>query len=265
MIAVILAVVLSADQTLTPAEGALLEQAHVWFQSGLEVRESAEQSRDLFLRAARAYSKAMEQGGSNAELFLSEGNAWLHAGELTRAILAYRRGLALDPAHRGLRSCLEFTRGQVIYHKPENLGRPPAPSFWSAAATAVGASVYFAVAAASYASACALLVWWWTRRGVAALAMSGLLLALAVIAGGLSATQAWMISDQRSCPIAVVAEDAVELRTGNGASYPPKFGTPLHRGVEAKVLFDRGDWVQIELLTGQTGWVPRRALVIVEV
>jgi hypothetical protein len=265
MTAIILAIVLSADQTLASADGTLLERAHAWFQTGLERRETPEQSRDLFLRSARTYARVSEHRKGDAELFQSEGNAWLHAGELAQAILAYRRGLALDPAHPGLRTCLEFTRGLVIYHKPENVGKPPALSFWSSSATAFGAPAYFAVAAASYAAACALVVWWWLRRGVAILAMSGLFLALAAITGGLFATQAWMIADQRSCPIAVVAEDAVELRTGNGASYPPKFGTPLHRGVEAKALFFRGDWVQVELLTGQTGWLPQRALVIGEV
>ena len=46
------------------------------------------------------------------------------------------------------------------------------------------------------------------------------------------------------------------LRAGNGLSYPPRYETPLNRGVEARLLFARGAWLQIELSGGEIGWVP---------
>jgi len=49
----------------------------------------------------------------------------------------------------------------------------------------------------------------------------------------------------------------VMLRTGNGLRYPPRYETPLNRGVEARLLFTRGDWLQIEFAGGEVGWVPR--------
>jgi uncharacterized protein YgiM (DUF1202 family) len=55
----------------------------------------------------------------------------------------------------------------------------------------------------------------------------------------------------------VIAEDGVLLRKGNSTAYPRRHETPVNRGVEARLLFERGDWVQVELSGGETGWVPR--------
>src|SRR5262249_22757717 len=59
----------------------------------------------------------------------------------------------------------------------------------------------------------------------------------------------------REQPLVVIAADGVLLRKGNGLSYPPRYETPLNRGVEARVLCARGAWRQIELAGGEVGWV----------
>jgi hypothetical protein len=57
--------------------------------------------------------------------------------------------------------------------------------------------------------------------------------------------------DTSNPPIVVKSE--TELRTGNGIEYPSKLTVP--RGVEAREIARRGDWVQIEFASGRTGWV----------
>jgi hypothetical protein len=57
-------------------------------------------------------------------------------------------------------------------------------------------------------------------------------------------------------PVIVIADDGVLMRTGNGLSYPPRYETPLNRGVEARLLHARGAWLQIELSGDEVGWVP---------
>jgi len=54
----------------------------------------------------------------------------------------------------------------------------------------------------------------------------------------------------------VITADGVPLREGNGVAYPARYDAPLNRGVEARLLFVRGDWLQIELAGGEVGWVP---------
>jgi hypothetical protein len=58
-------------------------------------------------------------------------------------------------------------------------------------------------------------------------------------------------------PVVVIADDGVLVRSGNGLAYPARYETPLNRGTEARLLFVRGEWLQIELSGGQVGWVPR--------
>src|SRR5439155_27372853 len=54
-----------------------------------------------------------------------------------------------------------------------------------------------------------------------------------------------------------VADDGVQLRKGNGFSYPPRHETRLYRGAEARLRHGRGDWLQVELASGEVGWIPR--------
>jgi hypothetical protein len=65
------------------------------------------------------------------------------------------------------------------------------------------------------------------------------------------------VHQEQQHPLVVIADDGVLLRKGNGLSYPPRYETPLNRGVEARLLVSRGDWLQIELEGGEIGWVPR--------
>jgi hypothetical protein len=54
----------------------------------------------------------------------------------------------------------------------------------------------------------------------------------------------------------------VLLRRGNGVVFPPRYDTPVNRGVEGRLRFERGGWVQIELSGGEIGWVPRTAVLV---
>jgi hypothetical protein len=60
----------------------------------------------------------------------------------------------------------------------------------------------------------------------------------------------------------VIARDGVLLRRGNGVVFPPRYDTPVNRGVEGRLRFERGGWVQIELSGGEIGWVPRAAVLV---
>src|SRR5262249_17000404 len=94
----------------------------------------------------------------------------------------------------------------------------------------------------------------------------------------------WLFQDERQRawendhPLVVVAADRVVLHKGNGAAYPwydaangtwekssgprPAERAALNRGVEARLRFDKGDWVQIELTGGEIGWVRRSEVLI---
>jgi hypothetical protein len=203
----------------------------------------------------------MQRGYNEIVLYRNEGNAWLLAADLPKAILAYRHGLALESADWHLQDCLEFARSRVVYHQPENLGRPPVASAW----WLIMHAVYFPGLVGLTLSAAALgsfaLMSWWGFGGRRMVYIVTTLFGFAAVFGGGTACRAWEYRQAQATPAVVVTHDGVMLRSGNGSSYPVKFDAALNRGVEAQLLFTRGDWLQIELMTGEAGWVPRQAVV----
>src|SRR5262249_29585393 len=103
--------------------------------------------------------------------------------------------------------------------------------------------------------------WLMVRRG--RLLVWGL--TVLVLAVGMSA---WVIvrageeRDREAHPLVVIARDGVVLRRGNGSAFPPRYETPVNRGVEGRVLFARDGWAQIELFGGEIGWVPRESVMV---
>src|SRR5262249_19575187 len=157
-------------------------------------------------------------------------------------ILAYRQGLRLDSGNRELGSSLERARELVVYPGGSNLGRPAhedrppwlprIPGQW-----------LFLAAAALYLIGCICFTRWLMLRGGRRLVLCLLALAGTV---GLSLV---LVEEQRRArgpaqPLVIIADDGVLLRKGNNLNFPPRYETPVNRGVEARLLFERGDWLQ---------------------
>jgi hypothetical protein len=239
----------------------VLRQADAAFEAGCDARDHPSQARPHFRKAAHQYEILRQRGIRNAALYRNQGNASLLAGDLAQAILAYRRGLSLHPGDPTLRANLAYARGQVVYPETGNLGRPPVdylPPWLPRPAPVVWLVLYVAFYSAGWL---ALPRWLMTQRGGWLVAGLGAFGVAAVLAAGL-AVQAWMARQETLHPLVVVAEDGVALRSGNGLAYPPRYQTPLNRGVEARLLYRRGTWLQIELAGGQVGWVPASAVLV---
>jgi hypothetical protein len=210
----------------------------------------------VFLQLARCYEELRRRGIDNPALNRNLGNAYLFTGDVPRAILAYRRGLREAPADRGLQGGLAFARSQVAYPSDSTLGRPPVqnrPPWLPRLAT----GWYLTLALLLHTLGWVLAArWWMTRRmwpltGAIACFITAAVFLTALVAEELRAR------DLQTRPVVVITDDGVLLRAGNGLRYPAAYETPLSRGVEARLLFTRGDWLQIELSGGEVGWVPR--------
>jgi hypothetical protein len=219
------------------------------------LREEPDQARPLFRRSADLFDQLRRDGAANPALFRDEGNACFLAGDLPRAILAYRRGLRLVPNDRALQQLLAAAREQVVYKHSGAFGRPPVSLRppWLPRLPARGGLL---LACTVYAFAWLCLARWrmvrrraWLSAGLGAMAVAALL-------GVVLAAEEARERDLDAHPLVVIAEDGVLLRRGNGMAYPRRYEAPVNRGVEARLLFQRDDWVQIELSGGETGWVP---------
>lgn len=217
----------------------------------------------LFRKAAKRYENLRRRGLDSALLERNLGNAWFLAGDVPRAILAYRRGLGLGSHDQALRDGLEYARAHVRYVDASSFGRPPKDG-WLPAWTRTNATVLGTLAFSLYALAWALLARAWITQKWLLLAAMALAWAGVAGAAGILLAQVGHRQKDTALPPVIVAQDGVLLRKGNGLAYPPAHPIPLWRGVEARRRFVRADWVQLELAGGEVGWVPRQALVMDE-
>jgi uncharacterized protein YgiM (DUF1202 family) len=245
----------------TSGTSELLRQSQEAFAEGVRLRDDADAARPQFRRAADLFEELRRGGFANPALFRDQGNACFLAGDLPGAILAYRRGLRLAPSDATLQRLLGAAREHVVYRQSGTFARPPTvarPPWLPRLSPSAGLLLAWVAYALGWLT---VTRWWMVRRpaflwlALAAFVVTGLL----AVAVGLEEVQE---RDADLRPLVVIAEGGVLLRRGNGEVYPRRYETPVNRGVEARLLFERGDWLQIELTGGETGWVPRKYALI---
>jgi hypothetical protein len=244
---------------LVPVDSAdLVTEAATAFAEGLRRLQAGERSRAQFQAAVAACEELRRRGASNALLYRNLGNARMLAGDLPGAILAYREGLRVEPGDFVLRQNLAAARERVAFPEGSLLGRPPEDvrPGWLAR---LGAGWVLGLSLLAYTGGWLALARWLMRRRRAAL-----LTALALLVPGTGGVALLLHRDAagRERPIVVLAADGMRLRKGNSVLFPPRYETPLNRGVEAELLFRRGGWLQIELAGGEVGWVPARQALV---
>jgi hypothetical protein len=240
-----------------------LERAERAFREGVQARAHPDQARPHFRAAVDLYQALRRQGVDNPGLCRNLGNAALLAGDLPAALLAYRHGLRLAPADRVLRDNLEYARDQVGY-PPGTLSRP-APDAWPPWLPRPPADLLLAVALALYGVGCVAVTRWHMGQSNAPLTWAVSALIVAAVLGLAWGVGRWQAEEETRHPLVVVAADPVPLRTGNGKSYPAhRTLAAVNRGMEARLLFVRGGWLQVEFPGGQVGWLQRESVLVDE-
>jgi hypothetical protein len=246
---------LTAMLLFAPADGVssaeLARKAEESFDDGLRCRLAGKHSRKQFRAAVAAYEELHRRGANNGLLFGNLGNARMLAADLPGAILAYRLGLRISPGDRYLRQNLAEARSRVAFRDGSLLGRPADDDSppWL---TMAGNGWLFALAVLVYAGGYTAITRWWMLRRRSMLLVGLVLLAMAAGMGAILYHLDQMGAER---PIVVIAADGVQMRKGDGVLFPPRYETPLNRGVEARLLYRRDAWLQIELAGGEIGWV----------
>jgi tetratricopeptide (TPR) repeat protein len=225
-------------------------------------RDNPLAARPHYQQAAGEYARLGDLGIQNPDLLRNEGNAFLLTGDLPRAIFAYRRGLRLAPGDSALQTNLRFAREEVDYPSGEGFGRPRVDDWppWLPRPT-LSALLFLTVV--GYTAGLLALTRWWMKRQTFVLIVGAALLVLAVAPLSGALHEAWRQRQEANARLVVVAANRVALRNGDGVAYPARYdGKTVNRGVEARLLFERGDWLHIELSGGETGWVPRSAVLL---
>jgi tetratricopeptide (TPR) repeat protein len=260
---ILIALLLHTEPELAPGltDSELLERAEAEFQEGVKLRQARDEAQPHFRHAAAYFEELRRRGIGNAAFYHNLGNAYLLAGDLPHAILSYHRGLRLAPNEADLRESLAEARERVTYPTSGDLGRPRSDNRppWL---PHIGSGWLMSTAITCYVLGCLGLTRWRMVLRERLLFISLLALSVAGVLSGWLMFRASELRESEAHPMAVIARDGILLRRGNGLTFPPRYDTPVNRGVEGRLLFERGGWVQIELTGGEIGWVAREAVLV---
>jgi hypothetical protein len=231
---------------------AILSEAQKQYDQGIGLRRSnPERARQAFAESAARFRQLIDSGIRNGPLHYNLANAYLQAGDLGRAILHYREAFRFMPGDPRLEHNLEYARS-LRADQITPSGERALLDTLLAWHSDTPRSVRLGVAVVAW------LVFWialfvllfrpaggW--RWLASIAAAVWLLA------GTSVAVDLMVGE--GVREGVLISDDVVVRKGNGLGFEPQFEQPLNSGVEFEVLDERGDWLNIELVNGKTGWI----------
>jgi len=237
----------------------LREALNAYDHAVAAAREEPQRAADLYRQAAAGFEALRDSGLRNAALEYNLGNVYFRVGDLGRAILHYRRAQRLAPRDERLRANLRYARNRVepalTPSGQDRLTRQLL--FWHYETSLVERR--WALLLSATAGWSLLFAWlWWRQRAL----LVGGLIGVAITASLAASLYAQQAAESRQ-PEAVVTRERSYLRLGRSEAAEPALKQPLGSGVEVRVLQRRGDWVEVRLPGGQTGWLPESAIEIV--
>lgn len=209
-------------------------------------------------QAVALYEQVLDAGYRSAELEYNLGNAYYRQEIIGKAILHYERALVLSPNDADIRHNLEVARKQV------NSEIEPLPAFflhrwWENIRNLAGAGVWGIIA---------LVLWWAGFAGLAVWLFGGsrkqkkvgffgglvcILISLLPYSLAISREQF-----ETNTSLAIVLEPTATLR-----SAPDDTSTDLEQlfeGTRVKLQERLGEWWQVKLENGNTGWLKNEVL-----
>lgn len=202
--------------------------------------------------AAATYARLLHDGAVSEALYFNWGNAQFKAGQIGRAIAAYRQAEELAPRDPDLRANLKFAREQVQ--------GPTQQPGWR--------ERFFGVLSLNEGSLlAAVALWLWLLLLVArqikpALRrpLRNLTLATALLTMLLGATLALNLHARLSKQTAIVIANDAAVRNGPFEESPKAF--TVRDGAELRVLDRKGDWLQVSADARRVGWTARRDVLV---
>lgn len=206
-----------------------------------------------FTEAAAAYAKLLESNPRSETLYFNLGNAWFKAGQMGRAIAAYREAERLAPREPGVRFNLQFVRNTVAG------GESDPGSLVHRTLSALTVNEWTLFAGVAFWSWFGLLAWREARPGSRG-AVSGYTATVGVVTTVLIGCAAAAASQWSQAEAVVSVPEAI-VRSG-----PLDEAKVLHQmrdGVELTLL-DKKDvmsgeqkqaWIQVRDAAGRAGWL----------
>lgn len=220
------------------------------FQTAEEAFASATSPTD-FTRVASLYQEILDSGFESGAVLYNQGNAWMQAGEMGRAIASYRRAqryLPRDPY-------LDANLRQAVAGHPQQPATPLLNYlfFWQTSVSYLEKAVLTTAFLATTLVLALLIQTGWHTVFVKRIAPVAAIVTLLMLT---SLLRDWYNFEHVQHGVIVAKETMA--RKGSSDSYEPAFNQPLTEGTEGIVLQHHNSWVNINIAGIGTGWIPSR-------
>lgn len=207
-------------------------------------------AQNKFAEAAMAYEQIIAGGSVSPALYFNLGNAHFKAGQLGRAIAAYRDAQELAPRDPDVRANLQFARNRVQ-------GPRVTPARWQTWLATLTANEWAVFSTGAIWVMLGLLIVRCVRPAwtpaLRPWTLASIIAALVVLA---SARLAIHLSNSQFTGIVTVAD--ATIRTSPLDESPSSF--TVHDGAELRVLDHKDEWLQVTDDNRRFGWVKRSSM-----
>jgi len=255
---------LASEESLTEKLPTILAEANSTYRAAEELVDSdLAKARDMFAASAERYQLLVDEGVQNTKLFLNLGNAWYRSGEQNKAILNYHRALWMDQGNLvALQNLRSIERRQSTGSEEE----PAAPSEFDFSLAAAGRLLadicsFIGQRTIRFAFAISSVIFWVllsckTVRPRAKILRWSVFPLLLAIASGAAIYQ----SENSNLSLAIVVDDEVELKSGDGEEFHTTARFKAMAGKVATIIDQRAEWNKVRLPDGQIGWLSENQL-----
>jgi len=228
------------------------ESATALFQKGNASYEAGN-----FDQAVEQYQKIVNLGIKNSKVFYNLGNAYFRKNQLGKAILNYRKALALEPRDEDSMANLAFaklfTLDKIEQQKIDPLSNLVHwfVNLWSTDELTILASLSYCLSIVL-----GILILFGRSKKPLLLGLT-IMLFIFVVFSSTFATKLHFNSTMNGVLVAPQAE----VRSGPGGDYTLQFTG--HEGLEFQINEQAEGWYRISLPNGVKGWIPKDAVEII--
>jgi tetratricopeptide (TPR) repeat protein len=236
---ILLFLVLAWTPQLTHAD--TWTEAESTFEAALNAPQGSEQAHALYAQSALLFEHAAKTRIRSGPGWYNTGNAWLQAGEIGRAIAAYREAERIRPFDTQLADNLAAARAMTLNDVPVKQFKWKRVPFDWLKGLLVLLNLLFWIAL--------LMRLRYRNRAwhVTTLAVALPLLLLAAL---------WGFRTVNDVQAGVVVVDSAYARKGPSYAYGKAFNEALHDGLEFVLIEQRDGWSWVELQDMRTCWLP---------
>lgn len=218
------------------------EQANESYQSG-------------HFQEAIAHYEELTKHGESAALYFNLGNAYFKSDDVGRSILNYERALKMAPEDVDIHYNLKLANDR-IKDNIEKLPQLNISRWWNTFTLATGVETWawWAVGFMTTAMILVLVFLLSTIRGIRIVAFyTAILLLLISLFTWYQASQALQMVEAKT--EAIILSPRVDVK---GA--PTNAGVNvfvIHEGTKVRVINERDGWINIQIASGNEGWIPQ--------